>query len=59
MGGSGEPSLGTSAHLVGLPHVAVKDPSHALDGRVLQLVGAAHVIIDAPVAQKERRLVGR
>lgn len=50
VGGFDEP-----AHLIGLSHVAVEDPSHALNGRVLQLVGAAHVVVDAPVAQRERR----
>lgn len=35
-------------HLIGLPHVAVEDPSHALHSRVLQLVGPPLVIVDAP-----------
>lgn len=36
-------------HLIRLPHVAVHNPPHALDGRVLQFMSAAHVIINAPV----------
>lgn len=48
-------AVGRDAHLISLSHVAVEDPSHALDGRVLQLVGAAHVVVDAPVAPRERR----
>lgn len=35
-------------HLISLSHVAVQDPSHALDGRMLQLMGPSHVIINAP-----------
>lgn len=38
-------------HLISLPHVAVEDSSHALDGGMLQLVGSSHVIIYAPAAQ--------
>lgn len=41
-------------HLISLPHVAVEDPSHALDRRMLQLMGPAHIVIDAPGEQRQR-----
>lgn len=41
--------LDNKTHLISLPHVAVQDPSHALDGRMLQLMSSAHIVIDAPV----------
>lgn len=36
-------------HLISLSHVAVQDPSHALDGRMLQFMGPSHIIINAPL----------
>lgn len=41
------------SHLLGLAHVAVENSPHALDGRVLQLVGPALVIINAPARERE------
>lgn len=40
-------------HLISLSHVAVQDPSHALDGRMLQLMGPSHIIINAPCEEGE------
>lgn len=37
----------SQTHLIGLSHVAVQNPSHALDGRMLQLVSSSHIIVDA------------
>lgn len=42
-------------HLISLSHVAVEDPSHALDGRVLQLMGPPHIVINAPGEQGEHK----
>lgn len=41
-------------HLISLSHVAVEDPSHALDGRMLQFMGASQVIIDASAQRDEQ-----
>lgn len=40
-------------HLISLSHVAVEDPSHALDGRMLQFMGPPHIVINAPGEQGE------
>lgn len=40
-------------YLISLSHVAVEDPSHTLDGGVLQFMRAPHVIIDAPAQQRK------
>ncbi len=44
---------GLKTHLISLSHVAVEDPSHALDGRMLQFVCAPQVIINAS-AQRDK-----
>ena len=35
-------------HLISLSHVAVEDPPHALDGRMLQFMGPPQIVINAP-----------
>lgn len=40
-------------HLISLSHVAVEDPPHALDGRMLQFMGPPQVIINAPAQRGE------
>lgn len=39
-------------YLIGLAHVAVENSSHALYGRMLQLVGPSLVIINAPGGER-------
>lgn len=51
-------SLCEKPHLISLSHVAVEDSSHTLDGRMLQLMGPPHVVIDAP-GQQGKKCKGR